>query len=286
MGLSLLSGWFSSLPHGLAVHSGDFLGRLANRVVPLRRKVADENLAAAFPHLTAPERRQLLRRLYRHLGRSLAEFCRYPVLNPKALARRIRLEGEEHLSEALEKGRGVLLLTAHLGNWEYLGAGLAARGFPMTFLVGPHSNRLAQELFNRYRGLNNVQVLVTEGSDLRAAFKALKAGRVVATVADQDAGPGGYFIDFFGRPASAALGPFRIARRTGSPVVFAFDVRHGMDHVISIDPPLHADPEADALEESMAWARLYHARLEEVVARHPEQWFWVHRRWRSRPPVA
>jgi KDO2-lipid IV(A) lauroyltransferase len=282
-GLSLLSGTFSAMPHGLAVHAGDALGRIACRVVPLRKNVADENIRQALPELSERERRHLVSRLYRHLGRTLAEFCRYPVLNPKVISRRVSVDGEEHLEAALERGRGVMLLTAHLGNWELLGAGLAARGYPMTFLVGPHRNKLAQDLFNRYRSLNQVEVLVTRGGDLRGVFRALREGRVVATVADQDAGRDGSFLDFFGRPASAALGPFRIARRTGSPVILAFDRRHGMNHRVTIEAPLYSDPRLDPVEEALLWARHYHEKLERRIADDPEQWFWVHRRWRTRP---
>ncbi len=281
-GLSALSGLFSVVPHGLAVHSGDLLGRVAGRLLPLRRGTAEDNLAAAFPDLDEAGRTRILRGLYRHLGRTLAEFCRYPVLNAKQLSRRVKIVGEDHLRRALEPGRGVFLLTGHLGNWEYLGAGLAARGFPMTFLVGPHRNKLAEELFNRYRAMNGVEVLVA-GRDMRDVFKALKRGRVVATVADQDAGPDGYFIDFFGRPASTALGPFRIARRSGAPLILALAERHGMKHTVRIDAPIWSDPDRDAVEEARAWAAHYHSRLEDVIRAHPEQWFWVHRRWRSRP---
>jgi KDO2-lipid IV(A) lauroyltransferase len=283
LGLSLLSGGFSVLPHRLAVHAGDALGRLAWRVAPLRRRVAEENLRLALPELSEAGRRRVLEDLYRHLGRSLAEFCRYPVMNAKWLSKQVRVEGEAHLREAMEAGRGVFMVTSHHGNWELLGPGLAARGFPMTLMVGPQHNKLAEEMFNRYRGMSGVEVLVTT-SDMRGVFRALRAGRVVASAADQDDGPDGFFLDFFGRPASAALGPYRIARRVGSPVVIALAERCGMSHRILIEPPLRPDPARGAMEEAQSWARHFHQRLEEAIRRHPEQWFWVHRRWHSRPP--
>lgn len=284
LGLSLLSGCFSVLPHRLAVHAGDALGRLAGRVLPLRRRVADENLRQALPGLSGDDRRRILEGLYRHMGRSLAEFCRYPVMDPRWLSKWVGVDGEAHLREALETGCGVFMVTAHYGNWELLGPGLAARGFPMTLMVGPQHNKLAEEMFNRYRGFNGVEVLVTT-TDLRGVFRALRAGRVVASAVDQDAGPNGFFLDFMGRPASAALGAYRIARRVGSPVVMALTERRGMSHRIAIDPPLRANPAVDPAPEAEAWARHFHSRLEEAIRRHPEQWFWVHRRWHTRPPV-
>jgi Kdo2-lipid IVA lauroyltransferase/acyltransferase len=274
---------FSVMPYGLALHTGDALGRLAHAAVRIRRREATENVEKAFPELSARAHRALVARLYRHLGRTLAEFCRYPVLSPKVLAKRVSVSGSEHLTEALGQGRGALLLTAHLGNWELLGAGLAARGFPMTFLVAPQKNKLVQDMFNRYRSLNGVEVIVTKGGDLRGVFRALKAGRVVATVADQDAGPDGHFLTFMGRPASAALGPFRIARRTGAPLVLAFDRRIGMRHQVAVEPPLYSDPSVDREEEAIRWAEHYHRALEKRIDEAPEQWFWVHRRWRTRP---
>ena len=283
LGLSLLSGIFSVMPYELALHAGDALGRLAHAAVRIRRREATENIERSFPDLSSGDRKALVRRLYRHLGRTLAEFCRYPVLSPRVLANRVSVSGSEHLTEALAHGRGTLLLTAHLGNWELLGAGLAARGFPMTFLVGPQKNKMVQDLFNRYRSLNGVEVLVTRGGDLRGAFRALKAGRVVATVADQDAGREGHFLTFMGRPASAALGPFRIARRTGAPLVLAFDRRIGMRHEVTVEPPLYSDPSLDREEEAILWAEHYHRALEKRIHEAAEQWFWVHRRWRTRP---
>jgi Kdo2-lipid IVA lauroyltransferase/acyltransferase len=283
LGLSLLSGAFSVLSHRPAVHAGDALGRLAGRVAPLRRRVAEENLRLAFPELSEAARRRVLRGLYRHLGRSLAEFSRYPVMDSKWLSRWVKVEGEDHLREAMAAGRGVFMVTSHYGNWELLGPGLAARGFPITLMVGPQHNKLAEEMFNRYRGFNGVQVLVTT-TDMRGVFRALEAGRVVASAADQDDGPGGFFLDFLGRPASAAVGPYRIARRVGSPVVVALVERRGMSHRILIDPPVRSDPALGAREEAESWARHFHARLEEAIRRHPEQWFWVHRRWHNRPP--
>lgn len=282
LGLRGLSALFSALPEAAAIHAGDLLGRFTHDVVPIRRGVAEGNLTAAFPGWSAGKRRQVLRRMYRHFGRNLAEFARFPVLTRAGLDRRVRLEGEHHLKAALAPGKGVVLLSAHLGNWEILGATLAAHGYPVTLLVGPQRNKLVQEMFTRFRGRHQVEVLV-RGRDLRSIFRALAAGRIVATIGDQDAGPGGYFVDFFHRKASTALGPYRIARRAGVPLLIGYGIREGMNHVALAEPPLWPDPAQDPDEEAEAWSRHYHAVLEALIRRRPEQWFWVHRRWRTRP---
>lgn len=280
-GLRSFSALFSLLPESAALLAGDLLGRFAHDVVAIRRAVAEENLRAAFPDWTPAERRDTLRRMYRHFGRNLAEFARFPVMTRAGLDRCVRLEGEHHLKAALAPGRGVLLLSAHLGNWEILGATLAAHGYPVTLLVGPQRNRLVQDLFTAFRRRHQVEVLV-RGHDLRGIFRALAAGRVVATVGDQDAGPGGYFVEFLNRPASTALGPYRIARRAGAPLLIGYGLREGRIHVAQAEPPLWPDPARDPGEEAEAWSRQYHAVLETLIRRRPEQWFWVHRRWRSR----
>lgn len=280
-----LSGLFCALPEAVAVHLGDALGRVAHDVVGIRRGVAEANLTAAYPHWSKAKRADVLRRMYRHFGRNLAEFARFPVMTRAGLDRRVLLEGEHHLKAALAPGRGVMLLSAHLGNWEILGATIAAHGYPVTLLVGPQRNRLVQEMFTRFRGRHQVEVLV-RGDDLRGIFRALAAGRIVATIGDQDAGPGGYFVDFLNRKASTALGPYRLARRAGAPLLIGYGIREGRNHVAQAEPPLWPDPAVDADEEARAWSRHYHRVLEALIRRRPEQWFWVHRRWRSRPPEA
>lgn len=276
---------FCRLPHRGALHLGDFLGRLVGRIAPLRGRVVDGNLAAAFPGWPADRRRAVRRGLYRHLGRLLAEFLRFPALSTADILRHSRIEGEERLRDAWREGKGVMLLSAHLGNWEWLAAASVARALPLSLLVAPQRNPQVQAVIGSCRGAQGVEVLVTKRgpADLRELIRALRAGQLVGTLADQDAGRDGFFVDFLGRPASCALGPFRIARRAGAPVIFVFSVREGFNHRIVVDEPLRSDPSRDEEEEIRAWARLYHERLAAWIARHPEQWFWVHRRWKSRP---
>ena len=284
-GLAALSGLLCALPASAALGLGRGLGDFARGALRLRRAVAEENVAAAFPELDAGARRRIVAGMYRHYGEELAQFARFPVLEPADIVRRMAVEGEHHLKEAVAAGRGVLILSGHIGSWEIMAARLAAVGYPLTLLVGPQRNRRVQEMFTRFRARHGVQVLV-RGTDLRQIFKALKAGRVVATLGDQDAGRNGWFVDFLGRPASTALGPYRIAGRAGAPLVMGFCVRSGADWLGFAEPPLWPDPAQDEEIQARAWSAHYHARLAAFIRAYPEQWFWVHRRWKSRPAPA
>jgi KDO2-lipid IV(A) lauroyltransferase len=287
-GLRAVSAGFCLLPHAAAVHVGDFLGRVVARVAPLRGRVADENLAAAFPDWTPAERSARLGAMYRHLGRMLAEFLRAPVLSPARIDAWTIVEGEEHLARAREAGNGALVLSGHLGNWEWLAAAAAARGYPLDLLVAPQRNERVQAFITRCRAGLGVGVFLSkrERHELRELLKRLATGRVLGTLVDQDAGPGGAFVPFFGRPASAATGPFRMALRANATVLPVFTWREGLSHRMVVEPPLVRSPDLDDDAQARAWAAEFHARLEARIRAHPEQWFWVHRRWRSRPPAA
>lgn len=284
-GLAALSGLLCALPAAGARGLGRGLGAFAHGALRLRRAVAEENVAAAFPELPAEARARIVAGMYRHYGEELAQFMRFPVLEPADIVRRMNVAGEEHLKEAVAAGCGVMILSAHLGSWEVMAARLATVGYPMTLLVGPQRNKPVQEMFTRFRARYGVEVMV-RGADLRQVFKALKAGRVVATLGDQDAGRRGHFVDFLGRPASTALGPYRIACRAGVPLVMGFVVRRGEDYSGFAEPPLWPDPARDEEEQAREWSSRYHARLAEFIRDWPEQYFWVHRRWKSRPAPA
>ena len=259
-------------------HLGDGVRRLG-----LRRRVAEENLAVAFPAWSQAERQRVLREHYRELGRVTAEYAHLDRL-ARAPAGEVfaDLSGLERL-EAL-RGRGVVLLSGHYSNFELLGA-CVARLNPVDFLVRPLSNPGVEALVSGIRARAGVGCISTaEGT--RGVYAALAAGRWVAILADQDARRRGCFVPFLGRPASTAVGPARVALRTGAPLVMGFAVRRPDGRFdLEVRGPLVApDPEApDAVERLTA---LHAALLEERVRARPELWFWLHRRWKSRPPAA
>lgn len=269
-----------ALPWPGGAGAGAALGSLVG-ALGIRRRVAEANLALAFPDRPPAERAAILAEHYREVGRIAAEYARLPELargRDDAIA---EARGLEHL-EAL-RGRGVLLLTGHFGNFELLGAHLS-RLNPVDFVVKPLSNPRVEALVADLRGRAGVGVIPLGGS-LKNVFRSLRAGRWVALLADQDARRHGVFVPFFGRLASTPEGPARLALQTGAPIVFG-TIRRRPDgrHRIDVDPP-HA-PGGPADEAGVVALTAWHAaRLEREVRAAPEHWFWLHRRWKTPPPA-
>lgn len=265
---------------------GRALGRFAAWAAALRRDVALDNLKQAFPEHDDAWRRDVYRDMCVAMGTTLAEFARFD--RPGPMADMIAYDRPAVITDALKQGRGVLLVSAHFGNWEAMGAGLAERGFPVTALGARQRNPLVEDALNRLREARSVRSIAV-GKSLRPIVQALRRGRCVATLADQDGGPDGFFLNFLGRPASVQSGIFRLAARAGVPIVTGAAVRtvEGLRGEIHdpLWPEAVRDPEAvDA--EARRLAAAYTERVERIVRRHPEQWWWVHRRWRTRPQPA
>jgi KDO2-lipid IV(A) lauroyltransferase len=269
-----------------AMRWGRDFGRFAARCVPLRREVALTNLRLAFPEKSEEERRAVYRGMLENLGLVLASFARFEREPRDPIADVMRLVHPEAFAEVHRAGRGAILLSAHFGDWEALVSTVAAAGYPVTTLGGRQRNPLVEDLFARYRTRMGVGA-ITVGKSLKPILVALRRGDFVATLADQDGGSGGFFIDFLGRPASVQPGLFRLAARTGVPLVTGFAVREGDGWRGELQPPLipAAATSPEAVEaEARRLAVHYTALVETYVRRHPDHWFWVHRRWRTRPP--
>jgi len=269
--------WRASLGVGAAL--GDTLRRSG-----LRRRVAAENLAHAFPDWSAEKREQVLRENYRELGRVAAEYARLADLagrdDDSVVAETHGLEHPMGL-----RGRGVLFLTGHFGNFELLGAWVA-RMRHLDFVARPMANPGVDALLMRERAKAGVGLIPADRAGVRRIYEALRENRWVAMLADQDGGRNGVFVPFLGRPASTAIGPARIALATGVPIVMAHGFRRADGrHGLIMEPPLVVpDPHApDAAERLTA---MHVARVEQWVRERPESWFWLHRRWKTQPPVA
>lgn len=271
-----------AMPWRASLGAGATLGDLA-RLLRLRRGVAEENLARAFPERTARERAAVLRAHYRELGRIAVEYARFAELAHAAAGEVVaEVRGLEHLERAIAGGRGAILLSGHVGNVELLGAVLG-RHHPVDFVVRALTNPHVEALLARQRAAAGVGQ-ISAATGMRRIYQALRENRWVAMLADQDARRHGVFVPFLGRPASTALGPARIALATGAPIIMGFAARRADGrHELVVEPPLDpCDPAApDAAERLTA---LHVARLELWVRARPESWFWLHRRWKTAPP--
>jgi KDO2-lipid IV(A) lauroyltransferase len=283
-GVKFFHGIVNALPLPVARELGAVLGRLAF-MLGIRRRVTLEHLRKAFgDERSEDELFRIARESYENFGRTTFEFARFPRLTPRLIDKTIALTGGEHLDAALERGSGAILVAGHFGNWE-LAATLAAKGYPLTFLVGEQHNILVDRLMNRLRARFGVEIVPLTGS-LLGVLRALRSNRIVAMLSDQDAGKGGVFVEFLGRPASTPYGPGRLAARTGAPLLPGNDVRRGRGmHEIIILPPVQPPAEGVTPEEAERhYTRGYTTAFEGFIRRNPEQYFWMHRRWKTRPP--
>jgi len=271
------------LPHRMAVLIGGMLGRLAFDLLRKRRRVTLANLEA---HLDQADRGSsypgIGRKSYVNFGRAIAEFARIPCVDMGFINKHIRFEGLCHLDRALDEGKGGVLVTGHFGSWELMGCALVKLGYPLVFVVGVQRNRLVQDLMNRLRGRCGIPVI--EPASLLETTRVLRGNRFIAMLSDQDAGRQGVFVDFLGEQASTHAGAARLAILTGAPVITGFIVRTDLTrHLVAIEEPIRVDRSVDRGEAMLSITRAYTGSIEDYVRRHPDQWLWAHRRWKTRP---
>lgn len=272
-----------ALPAGAARELGAALGDLAFGL-GVRRGVVRDNLERALGgELDAAALRSVARESYMNLGRMALEYIRFPRLTARAVESTISLTGREHLDSALERGRGAVIVAGHFGNWE-LFATLALMGYPVTFLVGEQHNLLVDGLMNRLRARFGVEIVPLTGS-LKGVFRALRANRVVAMLSDQDAGRSGVFVEFFGRPASTPFGAARFAEASGAALLPGAVVRHPRGrHEIVLAAPIESRQVGVSKDDAIrALTQGYTSFFEDCARRYPGQYFWMHRRWKTRP---
>ena len=273
------------LPRPLARAVGMALGRLVYLLHGRLRRVGMRNLELALPETTAGKRRRILRALFAGLGRQLAEFCLLPRYTKENVARVAVYQGFENYEKARQRGKGVIFLTAHLGGWEIGSFVHSLHGHPLHVVVRALDNPYLHQLVDRYRRLHG-NTTFDKQDFARGLLSALKAGETVGILMDQNmTPPQGVFVDFFGRAACTASGVARVALRTDAAVVPAFtlwDAALGK-YRVQFDPALElvrtGDEEADAVANTAAFTKV----IESYARRYPEQWLWVHRRWKTRP---
>jgi KDO2-lipid IV(A) lauroyltransferase len=259
---------------------GAGLGQLAY-FIGIRRKITLDNLRQAYPGLPPKALRVTAARVYRHFGRVATGFATVPRMRPGDVGRWIYVEGLETLQQAVREGKGGIVYSGHLGNWEIMGAIMARLGLPVSFVVARQSNRLVEELMDRYRQSAGIEI-VKRAQAVRGVLSALQRNRLVAMLIDQDAHEDGAFVPFFGRPAATPRGPAVFHLRTGSPLIFAHCVRITRERyrIRIARTDAAAFKTADELTAHMT------AQLEAAIRETPEQWFWMHRRWKTRPPAS
>jgi Kdo2-lipid IVA lauroyltransferase/acyltransferase len=272
-------------PRSVARSIGASIGRLALLLTPRLAGVGDLNLRLAFPEKSAPERQQILRKLYRNLGWLLAEFCQMPRYTPETTRSFIRYEGLEHYLATRDEGKGVLILTGHLGAWELSSFYHSLMGYPMSIVIRRLDNPLVDSLVNRIRCLHGNQVLHKDDF-ARGLLASMRRGDTVGILMDTNmTPPQGSFVDFFGQPACTGTGLARIAMKTGARVLPGFLLweEASKQYVLRFGAPLQVAASGDVEADAVANTALFTRVIEDYVRQYPDQWLWVHRRWKTRP---
>ena len=273
------------LPWPLASALGAAVGRLVYRLAPRERGYALEHLRLAFGREKSPQEvERVARACFANVGRSTAELLCWPKLRLASLSRRLTVIGLEKLDRALrEPGRGVVLLTAHLGNWEILGAYLGLLGYR----GGVVARRLRYPEYERWqvalRRRTHIETFARDSS-AKELLRRLRDNQTIGILPDQDVDSvEGVFVEFFGRPAYTPTGPVLLAQATGATLLPVFVIRAGRGFQIIFEDPVPlvatGDPRRDLQETTQRWSRLF----EQYIRRYPEQWVWMHRRWKTQP---
>jgi KDO2-lipid IV(A) lauroyltransferase len=250
------------------------------------RRVGERNLEMALPELPRAQRTAILRQVYRNLGWQLVEFCRMPRYTAANTRNWIRTEGLEHYLAARARGKGVLVLTGHLGAWELSSFYHSLMGYPMGMVIRRLDNRPLDEFVNRIRCLHGNRVLHKDDF-ARGLLTAMRAGDTVGILMDTNmTPPQGEFVRFFGIQACTASGLARVALRTGAAVLPGFCVWEESErqYVLHFGPELVFSQSGDSEADVIAATQLCTGTIESWVRRYPGQWLWIHRRWKNRPP--
>ena len=272
------------LPPAAASWLGRRLGDLAHVALRRRRRIGLDNLAVAFPLLSAAERRRLCRRSWQHLGTMAVELCAALTRPPERILETIAIDGLQHLQVVMETHGRALVLTAHLGNWELLVVAHRLSGYSLAIVVRPLDARWLNALADRLRRKSGVELIDKRGA-LRPVLESLRRGGMVAILLDQNAARHeGVFVPFFGRPASTSRSLAVLAVRTGTPIVPIFIRREAAGrHRVIIRPPLPPPSTGEPDRAISELTGLCTEAIEAAVKDTPAQWLWIHERWRTRP---
>jgi len=273
------------LPRPVARGLAAGVARALYATMPKLRKTAEFNLRLAFPDWGEAQRAAVIRGMVRNLGWMAAEFARLPRHTKKNIEQLVVLDGHENFLEGQRRGKGVLYLTGHIGAWELSSYAHALYGFPLHYMARPLDNARVNALVNEFRCLSGNRP-VFKNDSARTVLKLLRESRTVGILADQNTMPEeGVFVDFFGKTACTTTGIARVALHTDAAVVPGYAVwDDGMQkYRLRFEPPVElirtGDSERDVFANTQKFAKV----IEGIIRKYPEQWVWVHARWKTRP---
>jgi Kdo2-lipid IVA lauroyltransferase/acyltransferase len=276
---------FGAVPRQTARNLAAFVARVLLSLLPRLRRIAEFNLRLAFPEWDDWQHQNVIRGMVRNLGWMAAEFAHFPDLTSQNISDVLIIDGHENFLEGQRRGEGVLYLTGHIGAWELSSFTHALYGYPLHYMARPLDNARVDALVNRYRCLSGNQPIFKNDS-ARSLLKILKGAGTVGILADQNTMPEeGVFVDFFGKAACTTTGIARVALHTGAAVVPGYAV---WDETINkyrlrFEPPVELQRTDDLEADVFANTQKFAAIIEAIIRKYPQQWVWVHARWKTRP---
>lgn len=273
------------LPLRIGVELGAFFGKIAYYILPRERKKALAHLRLAFRgEKSEREIASIAGKLFSNLGRNALEWINYKKLSKNWFINNIRAEGRENIDRAHTRGKGVIFLISHFGNWEFMGFYLAQTGYAGPSIAKKFYIEGFDKLLVKMRRDMGVGVVYREDSP-KEILRTIKNNGYVGILADQDIRDvEGVFVDFFGKPAYTATGPVKLVRRTGAALIPVFLVREGnLKYTFIAEKEIEfessGDDDKDLIRDTQEWTKL----IESYIRRYPDHWVWMHRRWKTRP---
>lgn len=279
--LMLFSRLIRLLPYDLLLFLGKILGNLYYILIKKQRERAVSQMMPAL-NISEDEARKLVRESFVNLARNVLDIFYMPNLNEKNLSDYIKIDHLERMTDALAEGHGVVVLTGHIGTWEWLSAAFTLNNLPVTAIAKLQPNQEYSRVLDDLRATIHVEIFNRGTSELLSAGRALKKGKILGFLADQDGGPGGAFIEFLGKVASTPMGPAVFSKKFHSPVLPAFIIRQANGrHLVKILPAMHFEDTGNTDEDLFKFTEQMTKILEQVIRENPTQWLWFQKRWNT-----
>lgn len=281
--LRILMEIIAFMPYIIVILFAKLVGELMYYFSPHSRKIALINLKHAFPEKSFKERKRIAKCSMKSMMMTFAEFIKSSRMTDNQILKRIKIEGQDIFDNALyEKNKGIIAITGHIGNWEYMAFYFAINGYHPSIIVRPLDNPKLDVYMKSWREKRGMKCISRRG-DLREIFNSLNDNSIVAFLCDQNYIEGIY-VDFFGCPCATATGPVAVAIKTKIPIAITYCIPNGYGHHKIVVSDIMYIEEKDSKEETIRHnTQRYTKKLEDIIRKYPENWLWVHPRWNTRP---
>ncbi len=280
--LKFISWLVSVLPYKFIVRLGRQCGKLYWYIAKKQRIRAEQTIQEAMGY-TSAEAEKVIHGLFLNLGMTFMEMLYMPALNKDNIRGLVTFDRPDILWEALAQKHGVVMLACHMDNWEWLGAALALNGFPLSAVEKPQPNRVYSDFMNELRRGVGQEIFARGTKEILGCVRAMKKGRMLGLIADQDGGYNGIFVPFFGKMASTPNGPAYFARKFHAPIVPIFIIRKpsGFGHQVFVEDPIYYEYTGDDKADDYKVTLKMTQTVEKIIRKHPDNWIWFQHRWNT-----